>query len=178
MERYKKTLEDSPPQNDADLLHPYNDAAAEAVPAYKEEPQPEMELRLIRSHVEAAYALFLQAWSKYKIKKESATSSFTNNARIQKRARKDIMLAATRLYAQPIDGIKVFRYRVEQLKASYAYQRSDDFAFTVAFQELCNMKARTCVGGNVATLRVFDEAKAYGASYMRVLARHTEGEGY
>lgn len=152
LDRYQAALEASQPRKDAALLRLYNDAAVDHVQAYKEDPQPELELRRIRDHVDAAWVLFREGLNTNKREQESATSSFTKNGtRGQKGARKDIMLAATRAYARPIEGIKFFKYCIDQIKASYAYQLAEEFSFTVAFQELCNMKARAHAGGNIAT---------------------------
>ena len=79
------------------------------------------------------------------------------------------MLASARAYAKPIHNIILTR-DVEQVKASYAYQELPKFAFSVAFRELCHIKALASSDGIVPSIRIFDEGRTFSASFLRSLA--------
>jgi RNA-dependent RNA polymerase len=57
---------------------------------------------------------------------------------------------------------------VAAIKASYAYYLSANFALTVAFRELCTIKA--IASQHLPVTRSFAEAMSIGASFVRVLA--------
>ncbi|KAF9011305.1 RNA dependent RNA polymerase-domain-containing protein [Cyathus striatus] len=82
----------------------------------------------------------------------------------------DFMVAAAREFNAEIHGITLIT-NVKELKASYAYQLSRSFAFTVAFNELCAIKARCSPGGMVASCRIYDELKTISSSSLRALAK-------
>lgn len=56
---------------------------------------------------------------------------------------------------------------VEEIKASYAYSRKEEFGFEVAFVTLCTIKARAMRGGIAPSCRTFDELKTISNSAAR-----------
>lgn len=155
---------------DKELLAPYSEANDQAtrlreqfkVTAYDDE------LSRIRKHVWAAFDLFRGASA------SARNSPQKKGSKSGKPKQEDPMLAAARAYAGLVENI-VFISNVEQVKASFAYAQSETFAFNVAFQELCHIKAMASAGGHTPTLRMFDEAKTASASYFRAL-RASDGK--
>ena len=128
------------------------------------------EIKFIRDHVDAAHKMWRKAVSKSA--QESPTTPTTNTKRksSKKTDGDDLSLASARAYAQPLEDI-CLTPNLEEVKASYAYKISRSFGFSVAFQELCRIKARASPGGHAPNLRIFDEAKSFSSSFLRALNR-------
>ncbi|KAF8910164.1 RNA dependent RNA polymerase-domain-containing protein [Gymnopilus junonius] len=158
--RYKKGLKNEIRQ-DKDLLLPYNTAAEYALAAQSKRNINVFneELKSIRSHVNIAYEIFHIALQQGKKGKSSQN---------------DLMIPCARAYAQPLESEIILTRDVEKVKASYAYQLSETFGFSVAFTELCHIKAIAASGGHAPTLRVFDEAKTFSSAFLRALSRSNE----
>ncbi|KDR85760.1 hypothetical protein GALMADRAFT_53536 [Galerina marginata CBS 339.88] len=157
---------------DMDLLRPYDRAIALGLQAYEQHKITAFtdELSIIRKHVDAAFSLFQAACGNYRSKKNQETPSKGGKSSRVKSDQEDLMLACAQAYASPLEGI-FLTHDLEQVKASYAYQlcrSSESFAFTVAFQELCHIKA-VASGDLAATLRAFDEARSISRSHLKAL---------
>lgn len=122
------------------------------------------ELDLIRKHVDLANITFKKAISK---KDQDSPSKSKKGFQI-KSDQEDLTLKAAREYAEPIENILLTR-NVEEVKASYAYRLNINFAFSVAFNELCLIKARASPEGIAPSLRIFDEGKSFTPSFLRTL---------
>lgn len=76
------------------------------------------------------------------------------------------------LFAEPVMGITVTP-NVEEIKASFAYFKYPKrmFAVSVAFRQLCEIKARASTGGMVPCTTDIDEMKTVSAACIRALKK-------
>jgi hypothetical protein len=176
LERYKSQKPDDSRQGrDRDLCKPYQLATDYALKAYQELKITAFtnEMSRIRKHVEEAFRSFQEAMGRASFNSQAKQASPTKRSRAARKKKKsdqeDVTLACARAYAEPVEGILLTR-DVEQVKASYAYQLSQKFAFAVAFRELCHIKALASPGGIVPSIRIFDEGRTFSASFLRSLA--------
>lgn len=170
-ERYEAQRPEGPRQSrDPDLCKPYQLATDYALTAYDQSKIAAFtdEMSRIRTHVKEALKLFHEASLQSQAKQDSPTKR-SRGARKQKSDQEDPMLASARAYAEPVKDIVLTR-DVEQVKASYAYRESPSFAFSVAFRELCHIKALASSDGIVPSIRIFDEGRTFSASFLRSLA--------
>lgn len=179
-ERYqtKKPAKDN--NQDKDLRRPYDDAVNYAIRAqysvHKFKGFTD-EFSIIREHVSAAKRLFDSACAQSASKRDKQ-SPIKGGKMFKKAKSEDAMLACAKAYAQPIDDIILLAPNLKQIKASYAYCESPNFAFTVAFQELCGIKAMASLGGHAPSLRIFDDAKSMSASFLKALRVLDEDDVY
>ncbi|KAJ6541584.1 RNA dependent RNA polymerase-domain-containing protein [Mycena capillaripes] len=141
-------------EKDADLLKPHKAATKKSQIAAEWS-------KLYRSELEAIERRIKDIYEEYR--KVYALDAD------QKAKRGPIVLSAQEKFVEPIPNIQLMDAEVvEQVKASYAYSlsTSEEFGFTVAFNTLCNMKARAA-GGIAPNCRVFDELKTISASASR-----------
>ncbi|KAF8167315.1 RNA dependent RNA polymerase-domain-containing protein [Crassisporium funariophilum] len=156
---------------DADLKKPYATSADYALKAFDRKVAAfSEELATIKTHVDAAYKLYCDAVARSSRKATQESPSKSGRNTRPKADQEDLMLVAARKYAEPIVGL-FLTPNVDQVKASYAYTLKPPFGFSVAFQELCHIKAVASSTGQAPTLRVFDEAKTLSASFLRALTR-------
>ncbi|KAF5368475.1 hypothetical protein D9758_002293 [Tetrapyrgos nigripes] len=121
----------------------------------------EAELVRIQMHVDKAYELFVKC-----TKKNTASSS--DGQAPPKRSKEDHMRAVPAQYSRPIACIRLTE-NLEEVKASYAYSKSERFGFCVAFQVLCDLKAQSVLGGRAPTTRTLDEARSVSSAARRAL---------
>lgn len=166
---------------DKALLEPYKIASQYALDTFETNKVVGQmftdELKSIRDHVDKAHDEFKSA-----NRRTSDTPTPSKKPKKAKRAtadQDDKMLAAAQKYAEPLEGIILTR-DLESVMASYAYTKSNSphFAFTVAFQQICTIKAKSCKGGIAPSTREFDEARKITASFLRVLNRGTDDNYY
>ena len=166
---------DQPQRPDKDLAAPYEAASKHANKVFSVTKSKAFtdELELIRRHVDLAKDMFIAAACK---KNQSPLSQSKKGTRT-KSDQEDVMAKATREYAKPIENVLLIR-DVEEVKASYAYLCNIKFAFTVAFNQLCLIKARASSEGIAPSLRIFDEGKSFNPSFLRALSlsRYEEDE--
>lgn len=153
---------------DADLKAPYEAAASHANEVFDLTKSKDLtdEMSLIRKHVNSAKETYCRATAAHNHQEQSPTKS-KKGFRI-KSDQEDLALKAAREYAEPIENILLTR-NVEEVKASYAYQISINFAFSVAFTQLCLIKACASREGIAPCLRIFDEGKSFTPLFMRTL---------
>jgi hypothetical protein len=146
---------------DKDLKAPYNKFFDFALNAREEGKYSAFldQLQLVRARVSEVRQDYNNAC------KKSSERSPGNKKR--RTGQKDMMLAVCHKYAKAVEGVFLIQ-NIDEVKASYAYHESPNFAFTVAFRELCLIKAR--VRGIAPSTRAFDEAKTVSASYLRAVA--------
>ncbi|KAF5367171.1 hypothetical protein D9758_004049 [Tetrapyrgos nigripes] len=153
---------------DQDLKKPWKDAQ-DLVQNYSSDNLPEAErdiiraalkteLDLVREHVQKSYDAF---------RRGAASSSSSNNdydrstkKRSGKAPRRDYMRFAKQEYAKPISGISLLSEKVERIKASYAYHKSEKFGYCVAFKQLCAIKADASAQGSAPSTRMFDVTRS------------------
>jgi len=175
--RYQSKDQPLEDKKDKVLLLPYDRANQHALEAYQKHKINAFaeELSKIRKHVDIAVALYAKACAGYHLKKSQDSPSKPSGKKV-KSDQDDMMLACARAYAQPLSEELFLTRDVDQVKASYAYTvvRTESFAFSVAFQEICHIMAVAASGGHAPTLRIFDEAKSFSSSFLRALNRCTE----
>jgi hypothetical protein len=155
---------------DHDLSSPYDAAANHANEVFRVTNKSDWanELALIRKHVDLAQKAWTKATAKnLKAAEHPSPSTSKKSSRI-KSDQEDLTLNAARQYADPIKDILLTR-NVEEVKASFAYRSNRNFAFSVAFNQLCVIKARASSEGIAPSLRSFDEGKSLTASFLRTL---------
>ncbi|KAH9486232.1 RNA-dependent RNA polymerase 1 [Psilocybe cubensis] len=174
-ERYEAKRPSKYDNQDKDLRSPYDDMFKFALEAKESQKMPKFleELSNIRAHVNKAKDKWIIACAKAKEKQ-----SPVKGKPFKKAKNEDLMLECTQAYAAPIEGIFLLKKQLKQIKASYAYCDSPKFAFTVAFLDLCHIKAAASPGGLAPSLRIFDDAKTISPSFLRALRAVDEDSIY
>lgn len=142
---------------DHDLTKPFREAEKKA----KEIQQQGFsgfveELKVIKEHVEnvrEAYRTFWASPSKRGEKKKSPDFAY-------------------QFVEGPLENLIPLTANVAAIKASYAYHLSAGFALTVAFRDLCTIKA--IASQHLPVTRSFAEAMSIGTSFVRVLAERSD----
>ncbi|TFK66180.1 hypothetical protein BDN72DRAFT_900047 [Pluteus cervinus] len=170
---FDQQLPPSKSGHDPHLPAPYFAAkeAAEIALARYDVPQLERELVLIQAHVQGAYKKWSNACSESRRRKDTffGDDSKKKKSASSKRS-EDLFVEAARLFAEPVPGVLITQ-NVNEIKASYSHSVSASFGLSVAFQDLCVIKARASSTGIAATIRTFDEAKALASSSLRALSK-------
>ena len=167
---------------DKALLEPYKIASEYALDTFETNKVVGQmfidELTRIRKHVDEAHLEFKSA-NRHTPDNTPTPSKKPKRAKRATADQDDKMLVAAQKYAEPLEGIILTR-DLESVMASYAYTKSNSphFAFTVAFQQICTIKAKSCKGGIAPSTRAFDEARKITASFLRVLNRGTDDNYY
>ncbi|KAK2462852.1 hypothetical protein APHAL10511_005050 [Amanita phalloides] len=148
-----------------DLKRPWDDAFALArrFEGERNDAVFREEMRMIMDHVNNAY----QEWLSVCRKRKEKTKLRHKKNRKSREAGEDIMLNVARMYKEGPDVC--FLQNVEQLKASYACALNVQFALTVAFGAVCDMKVRASADGYASSTRIFDEMKTMSLSSLRAL---------
>jgi hypothetical protein len=159
--------------NDQDLLSPYfkvhekykgNLRDAKRIKALE---MHEVELNNIEAHVRAAFELFKTIVGG---NSKSKRSQEYEQAKKGKAAAKDrTMIPVIRAYRQPIKDIFFMEETVERVKASFAYSLNVNFAFTVAFHELCSIKTAASPGGGTPTIGAINCLQSFTKASRRWL---------
>ena len=180
---------------DKDLLKPYSDALDYAQKLQdSKDPEEKIlskflnsELKKIRDHVNDAKEKFNEefARSKGEEQHESLFSPSKSSQRGKKKSSynsksdqdSDCMHPAAKKYAEPIEGIQVYRSNLEELKASCAIyvspSPSSKFPWAVAFRGLCMLKAKA--KGMAPIIREINECKNVSSAAVKVLAKNSDG---
>lgn len=155
-------------RQDHDMLKPYTDAVAAAAKAKSCGFNGlQNDLDRIKQQVDQARSMWVRSTSSARIDK-----SFSDSSKKSKDVTRgpDPSAAAILHFMEPtpVDCLT----NVEEIKASYAYQLNGKphFAFSMAFQVLCTIKARASASGIAPCQRQFDEMKTMGSSALRALA--------
>jgi len=168
---------------DKALLEPYNIASNYALETFDTDKVVGQmfndELSRIREHVKKAHDEFRQSVGTHTPTSTPSKKSKKAKSYRAKADQDDKMLAAAQKYAESLEGIILTR-DLDSVMASYAYATSPQshFAFTVAFQQICTIKAKSCKGGLAPSTREFDEARKISVSFLRVLNRGTDDNYY
>lgn len=127
------------------------------------------ELQAIKAHVTASHAEYRKACdlSKSPSKKKDRQSAEGEG---------DSFGEAARFYAegpQSVDDSGFITSGIDEIKASYAYSLSAPFAFSVAFKDVCAIKAKACQ--DMPITRDFAEALTILPAFVRALG-HPEAD--
>lgn len=157
-EKFKTNSSSCADRMDPDLIAPYEMATEFANKNYPRYPEFAADLQKIRDHVYKAHEEYLKtskALSKHKL-----TAAFVTGARV---------------FAEPLAELTFTTPdRAEELKASFAYREYHNkrvVPFQLAFQKLCEIKARSTPGGIVACIREIDEMRAIPVSHIRAVEK-------
>ena len=150
--------------NDQDLLRPWK-----KVQLWLNDSSPiTPDLALIQKHVDD----HIKEWQAITQRTSSKSTPWAKNkARVSKSAAQAQYDELARSYAAgpeiPVDSLLACTANVERLKASCAYTAKPKFAWSVAFQALCHIKAEA--EGSVAFKAEFADLMSIPASTNRVL---------
>ncbi|KAG6907475.1 hypothetical protein DXG01_008811 [Tephrocybe rancida] len=163
--------------SDKALLQPYDSAANKANKMIDESDNRDRrvlseELDRIRKVVDNAHVAYKEALRKLKAHDPVTPSKKSAKAKSHQRGKPDPKAQACDKYDDEVKDI-VFFQNIEAIKASYAYKLDPGFGFTVAFRDLCTIKASTSPHGIAPTIRSFDEAKHIPSTYIKAVDRLT-----
>lgn len=155
-------------RHDPDLLKPYREAKQRAAAAAEEDGYYRYndELEALRQHIDDVYTVHQRFWAK------SPCKPATNQTR--KASPSDSPSSHIALqFANGPEGHSLFRTQnLASIKASYAYTAGTPFfAFSVAFRDLCAIKAEA--SDHVPTARFISEAMSIRSSFVRVYEERT-----
>ncbi|KAG7451867.1 uncharacterized protein BT62DRAFT_881368 [Guyanagaster necrorhizus] len=164
-----------PSGSDVNLSKPLQDIQRRIVAATEHQTACEFlekELELIKNHVR-------QAHSEYRMIKWPSASSFCVGKRNKAKEGEDPARRVAALYASEVPGIFLMSAReVAWVKASFAYKEmskyNENFAFKVAFKDLCAIKAHESSDGAAAVTRALDEMKSISTAARRLVAADLE----
>lgn len=164
-ESFMKIFQTSPGEKlDVQLIGPYEAANKFADDVFVKSGLDffEDDLNKIRQHVSKAF----QEWS-------IVTRLPSSKQKEKDSAGLDRYRRVAMLFAEPVMGITVTP-NVEEIKASFAYFKYPRrmFAVSVAFRQLCEIKARASTGGMVPCTTDIDEMKAVSAACIRALEKN------
>ncbi|KAF7965380.1 hypothetical protein HWV62_44091 [Athelia sp. TMB] len=161
---------------DKDLLQPHLDAKEWASAMTRElgSDRFEVELSYLESHVQRIYEAHQKYWSS----KNAKNSTPIKPANKRQKSSESSSSATTELARQFVEGPEgQSNFRIPNLvsiKASYAYTKcSEFFAFSVAFRELCDIKAKAS-GHYIPTLGIMSEAMSVQPSFVRIYDERIE----
>ncbi|KAF8648909.1 hypothetical protein AX16_006144 [Volvariella volvacea WC 439] len=122
-------------------------------------------LDTLRNHVDEVY----RAWCRYcaASRKEKENQLWTKHK--PKRKEDDVAKFAKQFHAIP-DGVEMIANPLEVMTSyAYAEKNSPNFVLSMAFRELCHIKAKA---GTIAPCtRLFDESKSASSSCLRALPK-------
>lgn len=136
---------------DAQLLKPYDDALRIAKTAASGNFSVILtELEMVKAHV-------VQAKDKW-------------GMAVRQKDNEKLLLEISSFYADHPSTTLI--PNIEEVKASYAYHLCNGrpyFAFSIAFVDICAIKARASPSGDAPSLKRFDQVKSISAAAVRVL---------
>ena len=161
---------------DSDLLNPWKLAKARARhPDLSELIRERLsdELRRLEDHVDRALKQYKQVVSRQSSTEEDGKSGQVKKAveRQRQRDKNKAYALALQTFTSDVPGILLLT-DVNRIKASYAYHKCQPFAFNVASQELCCIKADA--QGGTAAIRVFDQVKTISPACRKLFENATE----
>jgi len=156
-----------------DLKQLWDDARkhAEDFEAQRNDAVFREELKIVMDHVKKAFEDWCSACRKNDDKEEKGRQK--KKRRRSRNDQEDPMLGVARFYSQGPADVS-FLQDVQRLKASYATSLNIKFALAVAFQVVCDIKAKASANGYAPSLRMFDELKNMAPAALRVLAADQE----
>lgn len=152
---------------DPDLLAPYKNAKT-----LSQDPDLALfasELEIIVAHVDECRKKYNKCWSQKGKDKEAAfyISPFKKSSKKRKPSADQDMLPVAEEFHMKLQGIRAFKMQEDEIKASYAYSLNPRFAFSMAFQDLCDIKRKS----RPPSARHVDEARTVPSAALRILKR-------
>lgn len=139
-------------KSDHDLARPFQEAEWKAREVQRQGFKGLVdELEIIKAHVVKVKEAHRMFWASKSRREKTKAPDF-----------------ARQFVEGPPEDLVRLTTKVGAIKASYAYQLSATFALTVAFRELCAVKADA--SQHLPVTRSFAEAMSIGSSFLRVLA--------
>jgi RNA-dependent RNA polymerase len=182
---YDNLKKDLDHKKDPDLCQPFLEASNNATEAAKAGfPYLARDLAAIRSHVDSVYNSWCVAAREIK---KSSPQNISPQKSTPKKGRKhlsnqgDAMFDITKQFAHGPNNLSPFTTAVDDIKASYAYERyhswqkADYFAFNMAFKHLTIIKARA--KGPVGMTLSFGESMTMSTSLLRAMEAAQEPLG-
>jgi hypothetical protein len=177
---YDNLKKDLDLKKDPDLCRPFLEASNNATEATKAGfPYLARDLAAIRSHVDSVYNSWCVAAGE--LKKSSPQKSTPKKGRKHSSNQGDAMFDIAKQFAHCPNNLSPFTSTVDDIKASYAYERyhswhkPDYFAFGMAFKHLTIIKARA--KGPVGMTLSFGESMTMSASLLRAMEAAQEPPG-
>ncbi|KAK0224738.1 RNA dependent RNA polymerase-domain-containing protein [Armillaria nabsnona] len=167
---------------DADLIKPLQDIKRRIAAGDANGPDHQTACRVLAKELELVEEHVLRVNSAYKsIPWHSISASTGKSKKVKGVQKEDPTRKVAAMYASEVPGIILMSDReVTRLKASFAYKEmsrhNENFAFAVAFKDLCDIKASESSDGAAAVTRALDEMKSIPASARKLVETGLEME--
>ncbi|KAK0465964.1 RNA dependent RNA polymerase-domain-containing protein [Desarmillaria tabescens] len=172
--------------SDADLLKPLLDIKRRVAAADAGNPQHQnaceflkQELELVQKHVRRAQSEYKKIW--WGSGSASTFSTGKNKNKKEGDQKEDQVRKVAALYASEVPGICIMSAgEVARVKASFVYQdtsrSNENFAFKMAFKDLCDIKARESADGAAVVTRSLDDMKSFPTAARKLIETGLEME--
>jgi RNA-dependent RNA polymerase len=156
-------------KSDNDLARPHESAMQRAKSMANTVPILIEELNAIETHVEALY----KPWKDIRrdLVDLGQGSPFESRGQTKLNKKRERLFELMKSFAEDIPSVIVTQ-NTQEIKASYAYKIASTYGFSMAFGELCAIKARAKGQGPI-TQEIL-ETMRIPASSLRALAQNTE----
>ncbi len=166
---------------DADLIKPLQDIKRRVAAGDANGPDHRTACKVLAKELELVEEHVRQVNSAYKsIPWRSISASTGKSKKAKGDQKEDPTRKVAAMYASEVPGIILMSDReVARIKASFAYEMSphkENFAFSVAFKDLCDIKASESSDGAAAVMRSLDEMKSIPASARKLVETGLEME--
>ncbi len=167
---------------DADLIKPLQDIKRRVAAGDGNGPDHQTACKVLAKELELIEEHVRQVNSAYKrIPWRSISASIGKGKKVKGDQKEDPTRKVAAMYASEVPGIILMSDReVTRVKASFAYkemsQYNENFAFAVAFKDLCDIKASESSDGAAAVMRSLDEMKSIPASARKLVETGLEME--
>lgn len=171
---FEKLSEGKHQHKDPILLKPYRDAKIYASIAKQKFHSDyfELELKDLETFIKTIYT----SWNPKGTSMSSPTKASSSKQQKSNESSRPQMMESARKYAEsPPNQSEFLTPDFKLVKASCAYEiGSELFSFTVAFRDLCEIKAKAS-GSYVPTIRAMSESMSIQGSFVRVLQERING---
>ncbi|PBK76213.1 hypothetical protein ARMSODRAFT_217849 [Armillaria solidipes] len=167
---------------DADLIKPLQDIKRRVAAGDANGPDHQTACKVLAKELELVQEHVRRVNSAYKSISWRSTSASTGKSKKVKRDQKeDPTRKVAAMYASEVPGIILMSDReVTRVKASFAYKEmsphNENFAFSMAFKDLCDIKASESSDGPAAVTRSLDEMKSIPVSARKLVETGLEME--
>jgi RNA-dependent RNA polymerase len=152
--------------HDPDLIRPFEVAKQKSERLQAEYPSLAEELNAIKEHVDTVYNKWYAITQNRKEEESAATTSTSKSKKAAAREPNPYDKIAADFHKFPQTELTC---DVPEVAASYACKKSESFAFSVAYQQLCTIKAKASPDGSVTLVRSFDLMKDIPGSGRRMI---------
>ncbi|KAJ6601037.1 RNA dependent RNA polymerase-domain-containing protein [Mycena vulgaris] len=158
-------VNDNSTVEDLDIEEPYRHAQEIADGNTSIAPTLSQELEVLKSHVQNLRAQWVR-----QANKDPRYQSRNHKKRPSKQT-DNLMLPIMRDFRQPLKGVDLLAslWDINEIKASYAFMLANNFGFSMAFQDVCEIKRRAEMKrGPYNKVTVIDNAKNMGGAARRL----------